>query len=114
MKLEAVLANYAPFSRVETGKFEIVLSPDGWEGSRYESVSNCHLTPGELVEFNDLVTSFLHTCKDQKELRKFCKKYGTDTDAVTYSFRFECVLMTYIVHVTGYSVLIFVYRKDDA
>ena len=114
MKPETVLANYAPISAPMVGILSASLSPDGWVDSQYRSVSEPHLRSAEVTEFHSLVTGFFNECKTQNDLRKFCRKHGTDTDAVTSSFRFECALMVYLVHVTGYSVTFVAHRKENA
>ena len=79
----------------------------------YHPAKDVHLLSDEVAEFSNLVMSFFHECKTQNDLRKFCKKYGTDTDAVTSRFRFECALMSYCVHVTGYRAIFAPYRKEN-
>jgi len=113
MKLETVLALYAEPQAQRTGCFEAILSPDGWENSAYRPENGTRLRSDEVAEFSNLVMSFFHECKTQNDLKKFCKKYGTDTDAVTSSFRFDCALMSYCVHVTGYSAVFVPYRKEN-
>ncbi len=113
MKLETVRVKYAVPDGTQVGYFESVLSPDGWENTMYHPIDNAHLRPDEVAEFTDLVRSLFHECSTQKELSKFCVKYGTNTDAVTYSLRFDCALMSYCVHVTGYSAVFAPYRKEN-
>lgn len=97
----------------QIGYCEAVLSPDGWEDSQYHSVNGERILPGEILEFTDLVVGFFHEYKTQAELTRFCKKYGEPIDSVTYGFRFDCALMSYCVHVTGYSVNFACYRKEN-
>ena len=114
MKLETILAKYAEVSAPQVGAFEATLSPDGWEGARYENTSFLHLKSGEVSEFTSLANSFFHECKTQADLKKFLKKHGTEVDNVTVGLRFDCALMTYIVLVSGYSAVFMPYRKENA
>ena len=114
MNLDTVLVGYSVPTASPIGYFESILSPEGWENTRYVNDSSDHLSSNEIREFTDLVKSFYHDFPSQKELQKYCSKYGTDTDAVTFSFRYDCALMTYIAHVTGYSVTFVPYRKENA
>lgn len=113
MKLDTVLTGYAVPETTPIGYFESVLSPSGWENTRYLNESGDHLQPKEVGEFTDLVKSFFRELSTQAELQKYCRKRGTDTDAVTVSFRFDCALMVYLVHVTGYSAVFVPYRKES-
>lgn len=113
MRLETIMSSYSVPDRPQVGYLEAVLSPDGWEQSSYHHMNGRHLMPDEIVEFTSLATGFFHECKTQNDLKKFCKKHGTDTDAVTSSFRFDCALMSYCVHVTGYSAVFAPYRKEN-
>ena len=113
MKPITVLVRYEIPEGTQIGYCEAVLSPDGWENAQYHSLNGERLLPGEIIEFTGLINGFFHECHTQNELNKFCKKYGTDTDAVTRSFRFDCALMIYCVHVTGYSANFACYRKEN-
>ena len=113
MKLETVLVKeFCEPSHPRVGYLQAVLSPEGWEQSTFYPADGYRLSSAEIAEFSNLIMSFIHECKTQNDLKKFCKKYGTDTDAVTCSFRFDLALLTYIVHVTGYSVTFIAIRYD--
>ncbi len=113
MKPLSVLVGYEIPEGTQIGYCDAVLSPDGWENAQYHSINGGRLRSEEVAEFTNLVHGFFHECHTQNDLKKFCKKYGTDTDAVTYSFRFDCALMSYCVHVTGYSAVFACYRKEN-
>lgn len=114
MRIDTVRVKYSVPKTTPIGHFDAGLSPDGWENTRYQPTMDDHLRSDEVKEFTDLVKSFFHDFPTQNELKKYCKKHGTETDAVTYSFRFDCALMIYIVHVSGYSATFVPYRKENA
>ena len=112
MKLIPILMKYKIPNAAPIGCFEAVLSPDGWEHSRYVNDSGGHLQPNEIEDFSNVVKGFFHECPEQSDLRKFAKKYGTDIDAVTIGFRFDTALMSYIATLSGYALSIEPYRKS--
>lgn len=113
MKPLTALVGYEIPKGTQIGYSEAVLSPDGWDNAQYHSVNGERILPGEILEFIGLINGFFHECHTQNDLNKFCKKYGEPIDSVTYGFRFDCALMTYCVHVTGYSAVFACYRKEN-
>ncbi len=113
MKPEAIIAKYADPSAPVAGKVSAVLSPGGWESTRYESVSSLRLRSDEITEFTDVVMGFFRTCNTQRDLKKFVRRYGTEQDAVTSAFRLDGRLMEYFVRVAGYAVVFEAYRKEN-
>ena len=113
MKPITTFVGYEIPNGTQVGYCEAVLSPDGWENAQYHSENNGHLLPDEILEFSRLVNGFFHDYNTQNELKIFCKKYGEPIDSVTYGFRFDCALMTYCLHVTGYSAVFACYRREN-
>lgn len=113
MRVDTVRIGYSDMGTKPIGYFEASLSPDGWQNSRYVNNTDKHLFASEIAEFSDFVRSFMHDLPTQTELHKYATKHGADTDAVTRSFRFECALLVYLVHVTGYNVVFEPYRKEN-
>ena len=114
MKLDTVRVGYAEPKTAPIGYFTAVLSPDGWTYSQYTNPGAEKLKPVEVEEFSGFVRSLMHELSSQKELNKYFKKHGADTDAVTLSVRFDCALMIYLAHVTGYAITIYPHRKENA
>lgn len=114
MKLDTVRVGYAEPKTAPIGYFTAVLSPDGWTYSQYINPGAEKLKPVEVEEFSGFVRSLMHEFPSQKELDRYFKKHGVDTDAVTLSVRFDCALMTYVVHATGYAITIYPHRKENA
>ena len=114
MKLDSVRVRYAQPNTAPIGYFEAGLSPDGWRDSRYVNETDKHLFASEITEFSSLVRSFMHELSTPNDLKKYFAKHGADTDAVTQSIRFDCALMTYLVHANGCAVTFLPYRKENA
>lgn len=114
MKIETVRVEYEQPKTAPIGCFTAVISPDGWTNSQYINTEAEKLKPVEVEEFSCFIRSMIHDIPSQKDLDKYFNKHGTDTDVVTLSIRFDCALMTYIVHATGYAITILPYRKESA
>lgn len=116
MRVETVQSGYSVPKSTPIGYYEASLSPDGWRDSRYvnDTAGADHLRSDEIREFVDFVRSFFHDFDSQNELLRYCKKHGRTTDSITYSMRFDCALMAYVVTITGYSAVFRPYRKENA
>jgi len=113
MKIESVITKYAEPTAPKVSTISAVLSPEGWDGTRCESVCEPHLRSEEIAEFTDVVMSFYHECGTQKDLNKFVRKHGTQIDTVMSAMRIDMCLMTYIIRVIGYAVAFDAYRKEN-
>ena len=114
MRIDTVRIGYGVPKSTPIGYFEAGLAPEGWRDSRYVNNTDMHLVAKEINEFASFVNSFMHDLPTQKDLHKYAEKHGADTDAVTRTICFECALMIYVVHVNGYAITIYPYRKENA
>ena len=95
------------------GRFDAVLSPDGWRDSTYEGLNETFLGSAAISEFSKLVYYIFKECNTQSAMMKYFNKYGTAANNVSSSVFFCGEELEYVATATGYSLTINSYRKEE-
>lgn len=102
MKLEPIA--YKKQKTHPVGVYYAQMSPDGWTQNFYQPEMGDKLTPDELLEFIQLVTTFLRKIKSRDDLDAYAVNNGkalTKGFLPTYGILFEVSYIICDLQITG-------------